>query len=64
MADALRWRAVGKCASQQLTLQNISLMRPELHVETEQRQYLEPSEIGLRHIEQTAKGAMAANRIT
>jgi hypothetical protein len=59
MAEALRWRAVGKCASQQATLQNMSLMRPELQVETEQRQYFAPSWIGLRHIEQTAKGAMA-----
>ena len=38
----------------------MSLMRPELQVDTEQRQYFEPSWIGLRHIEQTANGAMAA----
>jgi hypothetical protein len=43
IADALRWRAVGKCASQHETEQNISLMRPELHVDTEQRQYFDPS---------------------
>ncbi len=59
MADALRCRAVGRCASQQATLQNMSLMRPELHVDTEQRQYLAPSWSGFLHIEQTAKGAMA-----
>lgn len=64
IAEALRWRAVGRCASQQLTEQNISLMRPELHVDTEQRQYFEPSWIGLRHIEQTANGAMARQRTT
>lgn len=60
IAEALRWRAVGRCASQHATEQNISLMRPELHVDTEQRQYFEPSWIGLRHIEQTANDAMAA----
>ena len=43
MAEALRCRAVGRCASQHDTEQNISLMRPELQVDTEQRQYLEPS---------------------
>ena len=43
MAEALRWRAVGRCASQHDTEQNISLIRPELQVETEQRQYFEPS---------------------
>lgn len=43
MAEALRWRAVGRCASQHDTEQNISLMRPELQVDTEQRQYFEPS---------------------
>ena len=42
----------------------MSLIRPELQVDTEQRQYFEPSEIGLRHIEQTANGAMARQRIT
>jgi hypothetical protein len=64
IADAFRWRAVGKCASQQLTEQNISLMRPELQVDTEQRQYFDPRLIGLRHIEQTARGAMAGERTT
>ena len=43
MAEALRWRAVGRCASQQETEQNMSLIRPELQVDTEQRQYFEPS---------------------
>ena len=43
MAEALRWRAVGRCASQHDTEQNISLIRPELQVDTEQRQYFEPS---------------------
>jgi len=43
MAEALRCRAVGRCASQHDTEQNISLMRPELQVDTEQRQYFEPS---------------------
>jgi hypothetical protein len=43
IAEALRWRAVGKCASQQATEQNMSLMRPELQVETEQRQYFDPN---------------------
>ena len=64
MAEALRWRAVGRCASQQATEQNISLIRPELQVDTEQRQYFELTWIGLRHIEQTANGAMARQRIT
>ena len=59
IALALRWRAVGKCASQQATEQKASLIRPELHVETEQRWYLAPIGIGLRHIEQTAKVSMA-----
>ncbi len=35
-------------------------MRPELHVDTEQRWYFAPIGIGLRHIEQTAKVSMAA----
>ena len=43
MAEALRCRAVGRCASQHDTEQNISLMRPELQVDTEQRQYFEPN---------------------
>ena len=43
IAEALRWRAVGRCASQHETEQNISLMRPELQVDTEQRQYFEPN---------------------
>ena len=64
IAEALRWRAVGRCASQQLTEQNMSLIRPELQVDTEQRQYFDPSWIGLRHIEQTANGAMARQRST
>jgi hypothetical protein len=64
MADALRWRAVGRCASQQLTEQNISLMRPELQVDTEQRQYFDPRLMGLRHIEQTARDAMAGKHNT
>jgi hypothetical protein len=38
-------------------LQNINFTRPELHVETEQRKYLVSIAIGLRHMEQTAKGA-------
>ena len=42
----------------------MSLMRPELQVDTEQRQYFDPRLIGLRHIEQTARGAMARERIT
>jgi hypothetical protein len=53
MADALRWRAVGRCASQQATLQKKSFTRPELQVETEQRQYFEPRGIGLRHMQHT-----------
>jgi len=56
MAEALRWRAVGRCASQQAMLQNISFTRPELQVETEQRKYLVSSGIGFLHIEHTAKG--------
>ena len=36
-------RAVGKWASQHDTEQNMSLMRHELHVDTEQRQYFAPS---------------------
>jgi hypothetical protein len=40
------------------------LIRPELQVDTEQRQYLDPSWIGFRHIEQTANGAMARQRST
>jgi hypothetical protein len=64
IAEALRWRAVGRCASQQLTEQNMSLIRPELQVDTEQRQYFAPSWIGFRHIEQTANGAMARQRST
>jgi hypothetical protein len=56
MAEALRWRAVGRCASQQAMLQNISFTRPELHVETEQRKYFVSSGIGFLHIEHTAKG--------
>ncbi len=40
----------------------MSLMRPELQVETEQRQYFAPSWIGFLHIEQTANGAMARQR--
>ena len=55
MAEALRWRAVGRCASQQDTLQKYSFTRPELHVETEQRQNLEFIGIGFRHMQQTAK---------
>ena len=43
IAEALRWRAVGRCASQHDTEQNMSLIRPELQVDTEQRQYFEPS---------------------
>ena len=43
IAEALRCRAVGRCASQQQTEQNISLIRPELQVDTEQRQYFDPS---------------------
>ena len=42
----------------------MSLIRPELQVDTEQRQYFDPSWIGLRHIEQTANGAMARQRST
>jgi hypothetical protein len=57
IAAALRCRAVGRCASQQATLQKYSLTLPELHVDTEQRQYLALSAIGLRHIEQTANPA-------
>ena len=61
MAEALRWRAVGRCASQQAMLQNISFTRPELHVETEQRKYLVSSAIGFLHIEQTPNGGMPAS---
>jgi hypothetical protein len=57
MAAALRWRAVGKCASQQDTLQKYSFTRPELQVETEHRQYLAFIAMGFLHMEQTAKPA-------
>ena len=57
MAEALRWRAVGRCASQQAIEQNMSFTRPELHVETEQRKYFDSIAIGFRHIEQTANTA-------
>ncbi len=53
MAEALRWRAVGRCASQHAMLQNMSLTRPELQVETEQRKYFVSIAIGFRHMEQT-----------
>lgn len=36
-APALRWRAVGRCASQHDTEQNTYFTRPELQVDTEQR---------------------------
>ena len=54
MAEALRWRAVGRCASQQPAEQKTSFMRPALHAVTEQRKYLAPNAMGLRHIEHTA----------
>jgi hypothetical protein len=41
-------------------LQNISFTRPELHVDTEHRQYFTPVAIGFLHMEQTPKPAMAA----
>lgn len=62
IAEALRCRAVGRCASQQATEQKHSLTRPELHVETEQRQYFVPTAIGLRHIEHTAKFGSGMDR--
>jgi len=57
MAAALRWRALGRCASQQAREQNISRTRPELQVETEQRKNFAFIAMGFRHIEQTAKGS-------
>ena len=57
MALALRWRAVGRCASQQPMVQNQNFTRPLLHVDTEQRKILSPMESRLRHIEQTPKGS-------
>jgi hypothetical protein len=61
MAEALRWRAVGRCASQQAMLQNISFTRPELQVETEQRKYMVSIAIGFLHMEQTPNGGMPAS---
>ena len=58
IAAALRWRAFGRCASQQATEQNKSFTRPELQVETEQRKNLLFIAIGFRHIEQTANGEL------
>jgi len=52
---ALRWRAVGRCASQQPVEQNTSFNRPELQAVTEQRKYRAPTEIFFRHMQQTAK---------
>ncbi len=52
---ALRWRAVGKCASQQPVEQNTSLSRPELQAVTEQRKKRAPIAIFFRHMQQTAK---------
>ncbi len=63
IAEALRWRAVGRCASQQETLQKLSLTRPELQVETEQRQYFVAIAIGFRHIEQTANASGMASSV-
>ena len=54
IACALRWRAVGRCASQQPAEQKTSFIRPALHAVTEQRKYLAPNAIGLRHMEHTA----------
>ena len=52
---ALRWRAVGRCASQQAVEQNTSFSRPELQAVTEQRKNCAPTEIFFRHMQQTAK---------
>jgi hypothetical protein len=64
IAEAFRWRAVGRWASQQETLQKASLTRPELQVDTEHRQYFAPIAIGFRHMEQTAnEPGMAAKSV-
>lgn len=55
MKPALRWRAVGRCASQQDGEQKISLRRPLLQVETVQRISLAPYAMGALHIEQVPK---------
>jgi hypothetical protein len=60
IALALRWRAVGRCASQQPTLQKHSFTRPELQVDTEHRQYLLPIAMGFLHMEHTAKPSAIA----
>jgi len=48
-AQASRCRATGRCASQQLTVQNARPVRFWLHVDTLQTQYVAPNAIGLLH---------------
>ena len=60
---ALRWRALGRCESQQPGEQNTSLILPELQVETEQRITLAPVAIGLRHMEHTKAGVVVMSQI-
>lgn len=50
---ALRWRAPGRCESQQDGEQNANLIFPELQVETEHRMTVLPRGMDLRHMEQT-----------
>jgi len=49
----VRWRAPGRCESQQEAEQNTNLIFPELQVDTEQRMTFPPTGMGLRHMEQT-----------
>jgi len=51
--DALRWRAVGTCFSQQDTEQNRSLSRPVLHDATVHRMAEVPGGMSLRQVAQT-----------
>jgi hypothetical protein len=60
--DALRWRAVGKCASQHPVLQKTSLSRPELQAVTEQRMKRAPTRIFFRHMQQTAKTSSGTHK--
>ena len=48
-AQASRWRATGRCTSQQLTVQKRSAVRFRLQVETLHVKYAAPYSIGFLH---------------
>jgi hypothetical protein len=61
MNEAFRWRAVGRCASQQAVEQKISFIRPVLQAVTEQRTYFCPAAIAFLHMQQTPNAGTWGN---